>query len=551
MDVNMEYKTDDGQLIFNDSICADDDKPQQGINGKNNAPADLLEIPESVTGSNFVLYKDVDIEDPGGDRFPEPTTTLEAYQFWMRRLVHHLSFRIFTILLILTDVIIVIVDVAYVDKAPEKEAVFQSLSLAIVSYFVLEVGLRIFAVGPKLFFHQWIEVVDFSIVLISFFLAVIFASIELSSQYAYASKLLVAGRLIRIIRIVKIFTEKKQLAKATRQAVSQNKRRYQKDGFDLDLCYITERVIAMSFPSRGLMAMYRNPIREVAKFLDFKHKDQYKVFNLCSERTYDESLFHYRVERILIDDHNVPKLSEMIRYADCVREWMRANDSNVIAVHCKGGKGRTGTMICTWLVDSGLFEQAEDSLSYFGDRRTDLTVGKKFQGVETPSQSRYVGYFERVKKELGYQLPPDKKLKLKMVRIEGISPVGNGDGSDLTFTIYMDSTNVFECDFQHNMNCQVRHDPEADTVVAHILNSPVLYRDVKFKFMSKSKKVPTAYEKSPFFFWFYTSFIENNKLRLGRDELDNPHKKKMWNVFKDNFVVELEFAEVDENNAEI
>ena len=28
----------------------------------------------------------------------------------------------------------------------------------------------------------------------------------------------------------------------------------------------------------------------------------------------------------------------------------------------------------------------QESLEYFGDRRTDLTVGKKFQGVETPSQ---------------------------------------------------------------------------------------------------------------------------------------------------------------------
>jgi len=28
----------------------------------------------------------------------------------------------------------------------------------------------------------------------------------------------------------------------------------------------------------------------------------------------------------------------------------------------------------------------QDSLEYFGDRRTDLSVGNKFQGVETPSQ---------------------------------------------------------------------------------------------------------------------------------------------------------------------
>ena len=34
---------------------------------------------------------------------------------------------------------------------------------------------------------------------------------------------------------------------------------------------------------------------------------------------------------------------------------------------------------------------SQESLEYFGRRRTDLTVGKTFQGVETPSQvsSRY------------------------------------------------------------------------------------------------------------------------------------------------------------------
>jgi hypothetical protein len=46
----------------------------------------------------------------------------------------------------------------------------------------------------------------------------------------------------------------------------------------------------------------------VAKFLDEKHPNKYKVYNLCSERFYDTSHFHERVERIKIDDHNVPTL---------------------------------------------------------------------------------------------------------------------------------------------------------------------------------------------------------------------------------------------------
>ena len=41
-------------------------------------------------------------------------------------------------------------------------------------------------------------------------------------------------------------------------------------------------------------------------------------------------------------------------------------------------------MICVWLVETGLFNNATDSLDYFGARRTDTRVGQTFQGVETP-----------------------------------------------------------------------------------------------------------------------------------------------------------------------
>ena len=70
----------------------------------------------------------------------------------------------------------------------------------------------------------------------------------------------------------------------------------------------------------------------------------------------------------MIDDHNVPSLSEMLAFTKEVGEWMAQDNESIIVIHCTGGKRRTGTMVCACLIASEIFKTAEDSFYYFGER---------------------------------------------------------------------------------------------------------------------------------------------------------------------------------------
>lgn len=79
-----------------------------------------------------------------------------------------------------------------------------------------------------------------------------------------------------------------------RELLSGNKQRLKNDEYNLDLTYITPRIIAMSYPASGIESFYRNPIGQVSKFLKENHGAKYLVFNL-SGRTYNYEKFNKMV----------------------------------------------------------------------------------------------------------------------------------------------------------------------------------------------------------------------------------------------------------------
>ncbi|XP_051688247.1 phosphatidylinositol 3,4,5-trisphosphate 3-phosphatase TPTE2 isoform X3 [Oryctolagus cuniculus] len=454
-----------------------------------------------------------------------------------RLIVSSFAFRIFGILLIFVDIFLIVSDVLFNDNTMVLE--FRSTSLAIAFFFLFDVLLRIYVEGRKQYFSDLFNTLDTVIIAITLVIDTIyfFFDLRILKDIPRLAVLLRPLRLLILVRVFHLAYQKRQLEKLTRRLVSGNKRRYNRDGFDLDLTYVTDRIIAMSFPSSGKQSFYRNPIKEVVRFLDTKHPNHYRVYNLCSEKAYDPEYFHNRVQRIMIDDHNVPTLSEMVVFAKEVNMWLAQDKENVVVIHCKGGKGRTGTMVCVCLIANQLFGTAEDSLSFFGHRRTDQTTSTKYQGVETPSQHRYVGYFEKVKRLHHWTLPPRKILQPNKIIIHSIHSVGKGDGSDLKIQIITMQQTVFSC--SSSKNCKIFHDIETDRVIFELLNCPILYDDVKVRFLSRN--LPKYYDKCAFFFWFNTAFIQNNRLYLRRNELDNPHKRKAWKIYGPCFAVEIYF----------
>ncbi|XP_061478372.1 phosphatidylinositol 3,4,5-trisphosphate 3-phosphatase TPTE2-like isoform X2 [Rhineura floridana] len=459
-------------------------------------------------------------------------------------LVMSFGFRLFGVVLIFVDISLVIMSLLIGHKYKTLEFMIGNISLGIAFFFLFDVILRVSVEGFKKYFQSKLNILDCIIVGGTLTINIVYSVSDLSG-ITQIPRTVIIFRFLRIIILIRIFrlaSEKEQLEKVTRRMVSENKRRYTRDGFDLDLTYVTARVIAMSFPSSGKQSFYRNPIKEVARFLDTKHEGHYKVYNLCSEQGYDPKIFHYRVERIFIDDHNVPTLEEMLQFTKSVRQWMLQDDNNIIAIHCKGGKGRTGTMICVWLIENSLFESAKDSLEYFGERRTDKSTSSKFQGVETPSQNRYVGYYATMKFSYSLQLPPVRPLEIKNIKLYAIHGVGKGNGSDLRVKIIMEKQVIFHCVCATQENCKLFFDGENDWVVIGLECCPVVSKDVKVRFESSSV-IPKGYDNCAFFFWFHTAFVDDNRLYIPRNEVDNLHKPRMWKMFRENFAVELNFIE--------
>eukprot|EP00300_Choanocystis_sp_HF-7_P013820 c18463_g1_i1.p1 GENE.c18463_g1_i1~~c18463_g1_i1.p1 ORF type:complete len:553 (+),score=133.31 c18463_g1_i1:27-1685(+) len=316
-----------------------------------------------------------------------------------------------------------------------------------------------------------------------------------------------------------------------RKKVSQKKVRFVQDGFDLDLTYITPRIIAMGFPAQGVEGMYRNPLEQVQKFFRTYHEGHYRLYNLCSEKQYNASLFE-SVAMFPFDDHHPPKLALVDAFCENVASYLAENPMNTVAIHCKAGKGRTGTMIACYLMFAKEFDNAGAALQFYGQQRT-----TNHKGVTIPSQIRYVEYYDE---QLHRQPRAPKILRVTCVRLMSVPVVDlMKGGCTPCLKVYMDKTKVYD---QRNLGPPlraVRRRREPTTididVSAHSLN---IFGDCKFVVC----EVDVLNNCNPMFhFWINTGYVEEGTMRLDLHQLDGACNDKKGRFDRD-FAVEVDFA---------
>ncbi|CAH3136407.1 unnamed protein product [Porites lobata] len=333
-----------------------------------------------------------------------------------------------------------------------------------------------------------------------------------------------------------------------KRCVSKKKIRYTEDGFDLDLTYIKPNIVAMGFPSENLEGVYRNHIEEVVRFLDTRHPDHYKVYNLCSERHYDPSKFNNRVATYPFDDHNAPPFELIKPFCDDVDKFLKEDEKNVAFIHCKAGKGRTGVMICSYLLHNDHFKESKDALKYYGDART-----RNAKGVTIPSQRRYVLYYNHL-------LRHGLTYTRTMVLVKGFqmwpTPTLQNSTCNPFYIIWQQKVKLYQS--------KVTEAKKTSTGFTFEVTQPIpICGDIRVEFFHKD-----MFKKERMFqFWFNTFFVSqaavtgeiyedeptlktfeiDSDLRyfdVGKPELDKAHKDDREKIYPSNFTIRVLYSEV-------
>ena len=241
-------------------------------------------------------------------------------------------------------------------------------------------------------------------------------------------------------------------------------------------------------------------------------------------------------------------------------------------VHCQGGKGRTGTFCSALLLWTGFCSSAADALELYARRRTDPQLGRRrrLQGVDSPSQRRYMRYLERALYGGGRDAPvppPMRRMLLTSVVLSSPPARRGGGGAPARVSFIVESLGTVAYDYAKRHGAAALPDPADEAgplkkskgeeeLRFELGDGALVAGDVTvrfFLFEDSFPAPPAAVELGPgartarygaaagrqlCFVTLHTAFHEDGTVVFRRDEVDGAYDKPV-SAFPSDFCVTL------------
>ncbi|XP_053171080.1 tensin-2-like [Scomber japonicus] len=188
---------------------------------------------------------------------------------------------------------------------------------------------------------------------------------------------------------IKSTSQKKRGSIPRSKSVEQVMEHVMERHYDFDLTYITERIISVFFLPDLEEQRYRRNLQEVASMLKSKHQDKFLLLNL-SEKRHDITRVNPTVQDYGWPDLHAPPLDRICAVCKAMETWLTSDPLNVVVLHCKGNKGKTGVIVAAYMHYSKISAGADQALTTLAMRKF---CEDKVSSSLQPSQNRYIYYF--------------------------------------------------------------------------------------------------------------------------------------------------------------
>ncbi|XP_067316086.1 tensin-2 isoform X4 [Pseudorasbora parva] len=277
--------------------------------------------------------------------------------------------------------------------------------------------------------------------------------------------------------------------------------------YDFDLTYITERIISVLYLSDLEEQHYSANLKEVAAMLKSKHQDKFLLINL-SEKRNDICRLNPKVEEFGWPDLHAPPLDKICAVCKTMENWLNSDPQNVVVLHCKGNKGKTGVIVAAYMHYSKISAGADQALSTVSMRKfCEDKISSSFQ----PSQNRYIYYFAGLLS--GAIKMNSSPLFLHQIHIPTLHNYQSGGGYSPFLKIYQSLQLVYSSgkyDIQS---------PNSKMLCVNIKPALLLKGDILVKCYHHISDV--CKRECVFRVQFHTCSVHGSRLAFGKGELDH------------------------------